>query len=69
MSRELWLPLIVLIVIADFVVVVAGMAMLIDRKLIEKRWQWRFGLMTLLVLVAILAMNIAAIASFFGRQN
>jgi hypothetical protein len=61
---SMWLPLMVLIAIGDSIVAAGAIAVVIDRQLMSERVQWHFGLKTLLAATALIAMHVAAIASF-----
>jgi hypothetical protein len=70
MSEGMWLPTLVFIAIADAVIVVIGLAIVADRWLLGEGRRWRFGLTTLLVFTALLAVHTAILANlFFGRSN
>jgi hypothetical protein len=70
MIVEMWLPTLVCIVIVDLVVVAVWLAAVTDQQLIGTEYRWRFGLKTLLLATAMVAINTAAIAAFFfGRMH
>ena len=53
----------VCVAIADLVVVVICLAVITDRQLIETDYRWRFSLKTLLIATAMVAVNMAVIAT------
>jgi hypothetical protein len=70
MVIEMWLPALVCVAIVDVVVIVVWMAVVTDRQLIGADYRWGFSLKTLLIATAMVAINMAAVASFYlGRMD
>jgi hypothetical protein len=67
MLQEMWLPMLVFVVIADAMLVVIGLAVITDRSLLEERRRWGFGLKTLFVATAWIAVHSAIVVNLlFG---
>jgi hypothetical protein len=70
MFQEMWLPTLVIVAIADAVIMVVGLAMFTDRRLLGEGRRWGFGLRTLLAIMAFAAVHIAIVVNFlFGLRN
>jgi hypothetical protein len=70
MPQEMWLPTLLVVAIADAVIVVIGLAMFTDGRLLGERRRWRFGLTTLMVATAWIAVHMAIVVNvLFGRAN
>ena len=70
MSDGMWLPTLVFVAIADAVIVMIGLAIVADRRLLGEGRRWRFGMTTLLIVTALIAVHTAIVANFlFGRPN
>jgi hypothetical protein len=65
MASELWLPTAVIVTIIDVVVIMVWTAKFTDRSLEGAGSRWRFSLTTLLIAMALLAVNTALLMRFF----